>query len=206
MLFSRWSERLEKWVRAHAHTRRAQWVLATVSFAESSFFPIPPDVLLVGIQMMGVRRWWRTALITTAASVLGGAFGYLIGLFFFDSVGAWIISTYSLEDEMNRVGGLYASNAFLAVFTAGFTPIPYKIFTIAAGFFHIDFLVFILASVLSRGMRFFLVSYLAHRYGERIARLIFRYMDVALIILVLVFLAVYGLSKISDTTIPHFPL
>lgn len=195
MLFSRWSSRLEGWARANARTRKAQWVLAATSFAESSFFPIPPDVLLIGIHMMGVPRWWRTALITTVASVLGGAFGYLIGQVFFDSIGHWIITTYALEEEMVTVGGLFAANAFLAIFTAGFTPIPYKIFTIAAGFFHINFLMFMIASVFSRGARFFLVAFLADRYGGRIAHLIFRYMDIALVILVSAIVAAIALSK-----------
>lgn len=186
---------MEAWARTHAHTRRAKWILAVVSFAESSFFPIPPDVLLIGIQMMKVPRWWLTALITTVSSVLGGAFGYLIGYFFFDSLGQWVVTTYALEDEMIHVGTLFTANAFLAIFTAGFTPIPYKIFTIAAGFFHIDFLTFMVASLFSRAARFFLVAFLADRYGGKIAHLIFRYMDTALIILVLAGVAAFVLSK-----------
>lgn len=185
---------METWARAHAHTRRAKWVLAIISFAESSFFPIPPDVLLIGIHMMKVPRWWLTAAITTAASLAGGAFGYLIGYFFFDSLGAWIVKTYSLEEEMAYVGAHFATNAFFAIFTAGFTPIPYKIFTIAAGFFQINFFTFFVASLFSRSARFFLVAFLADRYGGKVARLIFRYTDFALLILVLAILVAYLFS------------
>lgn len=196
MLLSRWSERMETWARIHAHTRRAKWVLAIVAFAESSVFPIPPDVILIGIHMMKVPRWWMSALVTTISSVLGGAFGYLIGYFFFDSVGQWIVATYGLEDQLVRVGVLFTANAFLAIFTAGFTPIPYKVFTIASGFFHIQFSIFLLASILSRGARFMLVAFLADRYGGRVAHLIFRYLDIALIIFVVALAVAYVFSMV----------
>jgi len=196
MLLSRWSERMEMWARIHAHTRRAKWVLAIVAFAESSVFPIPPDVLLIGIHMMKVPRWWMSALVTTISSVLGGAFGYLIGYFFFDSVGQWIVTTYGLEDQLVRVGVLFTANAFLAIFTAGFTPIPYKVFTIASGFFHIQFPIFLFASILSRGARFMLVAFLADRYGGRVAHLIFRYLDIALIIFVVALAVAYVFSMV----------
>lgn len=151
--------------------------LFLVSFAESSFFPIPPDLLLMPIVARLRSKWWYYAAITTIASVIGGMFGYLIGALFFNFVGTLLVKTYHLEGELEHVSLLFQQNAFWAIFTAAFTPIPYKIFTIAGGLFKINFLVFIIASILGRGMRFFAVAYLMKLFGGAVGRLAFKYFN-----------------------------
>lgn len=167
---------LRAWFIGFASRAHADAWLAFFSFAESSFFPIPPDFLLIAILLAHPSRWLYRAVITTASSVAGGLFGYLIGAVFFDTIGEWIVALYHLEDEMETVGRLFADNAFLAIFTAALTPIPYKVFTIASGFFGISIPIFIIGSILGRGMRFFAVAYLTKRWGgylgERAARLV----------------------------------
>lgn len=161
----------------HIDGPKAGWWLFLISFAESSFFPIPPDLLLIPIVARLRSKWFYYALITTIASVIGGIFGYFIGALFFDFVGTVLVKTYHLEEELVYVSILFQQNAFLAIFTAAFTPIPYKIFTIAGGLFHINFLVFIVASILGRGMRFFAVAYIMKIFGEQIGRLAFKYFN-----------------------------
>ncbi len=182
MLFFSWArdvrERVWAWFAARAHGTHARAWLFAVSFSESSFFLVPPDVLLVAILLAGAERWVFYASLTTVASVLGGAFGYVLGAVFFDAVGARIVAFYGLADAMARVAALYNTHAFWAVFTAAFTPIPYKVFVLAAGFFKIDFLSFMLASVAGRGLRFFAVAYIVRRYGRGILALVMRYFNI----------------------------
>lgn len=156
--------------------------LFLISFAESSFFPIPPDLLLMPIVARLRSKWWYYGAVTTVASVLGGMFGYLIGAVFFNFVGTLLVNTYHLEAELEHVSVLFQQNAFWAIFTAAFTPIPYKIFTIAGGLFRIDFLVFIIASVLGRGMRFFMVAYLMKLFGGVVGKLAFKYFNLLTLI------------------------
>ncbi|MFZ2832023.1 MAG: VTT domain-containing protein, partial [Minisyncoccia bacterium] len=152
-------ESLGAWVVRHAEGKNAKWWLFGISFAESSFFPIPPDVLLVAILMTRERvRAFYYAAITTAGSVLGGLFGYAIGYFLFQTVGVWLVQMYHLEVQIITVQKLFMDNAFFAIFVAAFTPIPYKVFTIAAGLFGISIPTFIIASILGRGGRFFAVA------------------------------------------------
>lgn len=151
--------------------------LFLISFAESSFFPIPPDLLLMPIVARLRSKWWYYAAITTIASALGGMLGYLIGALFFNFVGTFLVKTYHLESELERVSLLFQQNAFWAIFTAAFTPIPYKIFTIAGGLFKINFFVFVIASILGRGMRFFAVAYLMKLFGGAVGRLAFKYFN-----------------------------
>ncbi len=169
---------LTSWSVRHAEGRNAKWWLFGFSFAESSFFPIPPDVLLVAILMTKERaRAFYYASITTAGSVLGGLLGYAIGYFFFQTVGVWIVNTYHLETQMITVQKLFADNAFFAIFVAAFTPIPYKVFTIAGGLFGISIPVFIIASILGRGARFFAVATVMKYFGGHIARVFYEYFN-----------------------------
>ncbi len=170
-------DRVWAWFSERAHGAHARAWLFAVSFSESSFFLVPPDVLLVAILLAGAERWVFYASLTTVASVLGGAFGYVLGAAFFDTVGSRIISLYDLAGAMARVSDLYHANAFWAVFTAAFTPIPYKVFVLAAGFFKVDFLAFMAASLLGRGLRFFAVAFIVRRYGEGILALVMRYFN-----------------------------
>lgn len=172
-------DRIRDWTSRNAGSFKAKVVLFLVSFSESSFFLVPPDVVLIAILVVLPARWFYYASLTTIASVLGGILGYVLGFFFFEVVGELIISTYGLEEEMTQVGLLFDQNAFLAIFISAFTPIPYKVFTIAAGFFQINFLVFVVASVFGRGLRFFIVGYLMSRFGPSVGRLMYKYFNLA---------------------------
>ncbi len=169
--------RLYDWVLHWADTPYSGWALFLLAFAESSFFPIPPDVLLIALAVAKPAKSLKYALICSAGSVLGGVLGYAIGYQFMQTVGYSIVSFYGLSGHIDYIQSLYQRYDAWAVAIAGFTPIPYKIFTIAAGMFKIDFAVFILASTLSRSARFFLVGGLIHIFGPAIQRFINRYFD-----------------------------
>ena len=171
-IFSVLYDKVLRWA-AHPH---APWYLGALSFAESSFFPIPPDVMLAPMTLARPQLAWRYALLTTAASVLGGMFGYAIGYFALDAVegllhdaGYW--EKYLLvRDWFDRWG-------FLAVFIAGFSPIPYKLFTISAGALGMNLPLFVVASFIGRGGRFYLVAGLIRFGGERMERKLREYID-----------------------------
>jgi len=162
-------KKLYFWTLHWADTRWALPALFVISFVESSFFPIPPDVLLLAMCFANRKRWLPYAFWCSLASVLGGCFGYLIGYSAFETVGQLIINTYHFEDEFALVGGFYEKNAFLYILAAAFTPIPYKVFTIAAGVFHenVSLLTLVGASILGRSGRFFLVAGIIRIFGTK---------------------------------------
>jgi membrane protein YqaA with SNARE-associated domain len=170
--------RLYGWVIGWAEKPQAEKALGGIAVAESSFFPIPPDPLLITMVLAKPKRFLRFALICTIGSVVGGVIGYFIGVALFETVGQWIINTYHLQEDFVTVGELYAGSAFLALFTAAFTPIPYKLFAIAAGVFTISLPVFVVASILGRGGRFFLVATLMYFFGARYKDKIEKYVDI----------------------------
>lgn len=181
---------LRDWAVRHAEGPGAKRWLAFFSFAEASFFPIPPDVLLISILATQERKEWKQyALIATIFSVLGGVFGYLVGWLLYDSVGVLIVELYNLEEYMVTVKEIFSENAFVTMFLAGFTLIPYKIFTISAGFFEISLLAFLAASILSRAARFFVVSYIMYVFGEELGKFAFRYFNILTMILAAVIVA-----------------
>ena len=150
--------------------KSSKYYLAIVSFVESSFFPIPPDVMVVPMVISKKADFKKIFFITTIFSVLGGMFGYVIGAFFFE-FGAHIMNFYGYEDKLYNLkesliknDGFYAWLGILCL--AGFTPLPYKVFTIASGLIGFNFLIFVLISLISRGLRFFLVSYLSYKFGD----------------------------------------
>ena len=150
--------------------KSSKYYLAMVSFVESSFFPIPPDVMVIPMVISKKNDFIKIFLITTIFSVLGGILGYLIGAFFFE-FGAHIMSFYGYEDKLSKIKeNLVNSDGFYAwlgvLFLAGFTPLPYKVFTIASGLIGFNFLIFVLISLISRGLRFFIVSYLSYKFGD----------------------------------------
>jgi membrane protein YqaA with SNARE-associated domain len=173
--------------------RHATKYLAILSFAESAFFPVPPDVMLVPMVLAEQSKAWRLALVTTIASVLGGALGYAIGFFAFDLIQPWLQGShywtkYQLAEQWFEQWG------FWAVFIAGFSPIPYKVFTIAAGALSMFFLPFVLASFVGRGLRFFLVAGLLAWGGKRFEVKLREYMDFigwAVVILLVMGIALY---------------
>ena len=150
--------------------KSSKYYLAIVSFVESSFFPIPPDVMVIPMVISKKTDFKKIFLITTIFSVLGGMLGYVIGAFFFE-FGAQIMNFYGYEDKLyNLKESLIKNDGFYAwlgiLFLAGFTPLPYKVFTIASGLIGFNFLIFVLISLISRGLRFFLVSYLSYKFGD----------------------------------------
>lgn len=174
--------RVKEWVEGYAEKPHAAWALFIIAFTESSFFPIPPDVLLIALAVVAPRKSFKYALICSVGSVTGGMFGYLIGKEFFEFVGRPIIEFYGVEGQYEKVRQLYQENAFAAIAVAGFTPIPYKVFTIAAGAFDISFATLVTASALSRSARFFLVATLFFFYGARIKVFIDRYFELLTIV------------------------
>lgn len=165
-------KRLYDWTIGMAESPRAPQALAAVSFAESSFFPVPPDVMLVPMTMAQPKKAWTYAAICTVASVLGGIVGYLIGALLYDTVGAWLIRLYGYGDKMDAFRALYQQHGHWIILIKGFTPIPFKLITIASGLAGYDFLMFVLLSIITRGARFFLVAGVMNRFGAPIRRFI----------------------------------
>ena len=150
--------------------KSSKYYLGIVSFVESSFFPIPPDVMIIPMVISKKTDFKKIFLVATIFSVLGGMFGYVIGASFFE-FGAHIMNFYGYEDKLyNLKESLIKNDGFYAwlgiLFLAGFTPLPYKVFTIASGLIGFNFLIFVLISLISRGLRFFLVSYLSYKFGD----------------------------------------
>jgi membrane protein YqaA with SNARE-associated domain len=157
-----------EWTLSLAASRHAVWALAVVSFVESSFFPIPPDALLVPMIIADRQRAWFYALVATSSSVLGGFLGYAIGFFAFDTIGEPLLRFYGVTEQYHSLQHLYDQWGAWLIVIKGATPIPYKLVTIASGAFHFDLATFTVASVISRGIRFFLIAALLWRFGEPI--------------------------------------
>jgi membrane protein YqaA with SNARE-associated domain len=178
--------RIYDWCIDAAHKPYALWIMAGVSFAESSFFPIPPDVMLIPMSLARPQRAWVYAGICTIASVLGGVLGYAIGALLYDSVGHWLINLYSLGDKVETFRASYAEWGAVIILLKGLTPIPYKLVTITSGFAGYNIWLFVLCSIVARGGRFFVAAVLLNRYGDWIRERIERH----LALWVLVFVAV----------------
>ena len=171
-LFSSLYERVMRWA-AHRH---AQWYLAGLSFAESSFFPVPPDVMLAPMALANTSKAWRFALITTFASVIGGAAGYLLGVFAFELIQP-LLEKAGYMDKYQLAVSWFEQWGVWVVFVAGFSPIPYKLFTIAAGVVSMSFPPFMLASFVGRGARFFIVAGLMVWGGSRMESMLRQNVD-----------------------------
>ncbi len=168
-------KRLYRWTLAKAAHPLAERWLAAVSFIESSFFPIPPDIMLIPMCLARPDKAFRYALICTIASVLGALLGYAIGYFLFASIGAPILDFYGLSGEFDAFSARFNEQGWLIVLAAGFTPLPFKVITIAAGATAMPLYVLVFASVIARAARFFLVATLLWKFGEPIKALIERY-------------------------------
>jgi membrane protein YqaA with SNARE-associated domain len=160
--------RLYDWVMRLAQHRRAIPAMGVVSFAESSFFPIPPDVMLVPMVLANRQKAFTIAAVCTVTSVLGGLLGYAIGYYFFETIGAWVVKTYGLQAGMEKFRDGFAEWGTWIILIKGLTPIPYKLVTIASGAAHFDLFTFVWASIVTRGVRFFAVAALLWKYGEPI--------------------------------------
>ena len=156
---------LYDWTLALATHRHALWALAVVAFVESSFFPIPPDILMIPMIVAAPHRAFRIAFVATLASVLGGMLGYAIGALLYDSVGLWIIDFYGAAEKFDSFKATYNDWGIWAVMIAGVTPFPYKVITILSGVTGMSLPVFIGASIVARGLRFFIVAALLWKYG-----------------------------------------
>ena len=159
--------RLYDWCMAAAGKRHAVWTMGAVSFAESSFFPVPPDVMLIPMALARPDRAWIFATWCTITSVAGGLLGYAIGAVLYDSVGHWLIQLYGYGDKVEAFREAYARWGAWIILLKGVTPIPYKIVTITSGFAGYNFILFVLLSFVARGMRFFVLAFLLNRYGAQ---------------------------------------
>src|ERR1700753_3838146 len=164
--------RIYNWCIDAAHKPYALWILGAVAFAESSFFPVPPDIMLLPMSRAQPRRAWLFATVCTVASVLGGLLGYAIGAVLYDSVGHWLIHLYGLEGKVESFRASYAQWGAVIILLKGLTPIPYKLVTITSGFAGYNLVLFVLCSIVARGARFFAVAALLNRYGARARRVL----------------------------------
>jgi membrane protein YqaA with SNARE-associated domain len=164
--------RMYDWCIAAADKPYALWLMGAVSFAESSFFPIPPDVMLIPMSLARPQKAWLYALICTVTSVAGGVVGYAIGALLYDSVGQWLINLYGYGDKVEAFRASYAEYGAWIILLKGLTPIPYKLVTITSGFANYNLLLFVVFSIIARGGRFFIVAILLNRYGGWIREVI----------------------------------
>jgi len=168
-------------------TSKSKHLLGFVSFIESIFFPIPPDLILIPMVLSKKFDWMRLALLTTLTSVLGGILGYYIGIFLFNEINIYIIE-YGYLNDFNFVKNIFIEYGVLVLFISGFTPIPYKIFTITAGFMAVNIFMFIGVSIIGRGLRFYLVAYLTNKYREDINLYLGKYLLQITALVLIVFL------------------
>ena len=183
------------WVMGLAARKDAIWVLAAIAFIESSVFPIPPDVLLIPMVLAARDRAWRYAAVCTIASVLGGMLGYAIGLFLFESAGQPLLEFYGYAAKFDEFRGRYNEWGAWIVFIAGLTPFPYKVITIASGVAELDFAVFSIASVLARGLRFFIVAALLWWLGPPVREFIEKRLGLMTIIFCVLLLGGFIVAK-----------
>lgn len=194
--------RLYNWVLSWADTKYGTSALAVISFAESSFFPIPPDVLQIALSVSRPKRAFWYAAVSAVASVCGGIFGWAIGYVFWESLG-WIFLNWVpgiSQERVDYVGELYKTNAFWSILAAAFTPIPYKVFTVSAGIFHayVPLSTLIIASVIGRSARFFLVATTIYFFGPKVRELLEKRLELITILLfVLIVLGFFAIKWLS---------
>ncbi len=190
------ARRLYDWVLHWSETPYGPAALFFIAFIESSFFPIPPDVLLIALALGAPKKAFQFAFMCTIGSVLGGIFGYFIGFAFFDLIGHRILEFYGMLDKFSDIRILYNQYGVWIVGIAGFTPIPYKVFTIASGVFQMNFIPFVIVSFFTRGARFFIVSGLIWKFGMHIKKFIDRYFDVLSVAFVIILLLGFAAAKL----------
>ena len=161
-------KKLYDWTMSLAASPHAPWALGAIAFAESSFFPVPPDVILVPMTLAEPKKAWRFAMICTIGSVAGGALGYAFGALFFDTIGQWLINLYGYGAKMEALRAFYAQWGAIFILVKGFTPIPYKLVTIMSGLLAYNFPLFIGLSLITRGARFFVLAAAINHFGDKI--------------------------------------
>jgi len=179
--------KLYNWTLKKSNHPQAVWFLSAISFIESSIFPIPPDIILIPMVLANKFKAWLYAFMCTISSVLGGILGYIIGAFFYSTIGYIIINYYGLESEFDRFEVLYNEWGMWLVLAGGFTPFPYKFITIASGVFNLNIIIFIICACISRGFRFFLLSLLLVLFGEWIKKKIDKYFNILSIFFFILF-------------------
>lgn len=186
-------EKLKKWINENAEGPQSTTLLSSVAFSEAIFFPVPPDVILIAIiAARRVPRWAFYASVTTLSSTFGAISGYMIGMFFFKAFGEAVISFYDLQSQFETISVMFREQTFFAVFVSALTPIPFKVFTLAGGLFKVNFLWFILASLLGRGIRYFFIAYMMKLYGHNLAHTIYKNFNLfSFITVIIIGLAVY---------------
>ena len=190
-------KRLYDWVLHWAHTPYGTPALFLLALAESSFFPVPPDVLLMALALGASHKSMRFALVCTAGSLLGGVIGYGIGFYGYEAIGKPIIDLYHGQPIMDKVSGLYEQYGFWGVLFAAVTPIPYKVFTISSGFFKFDFPQFVMASIVGRSLRFFLVAGLIWKFGPPIKSFIDKYFNILTIVFMVLLVGGFLILKFA---------
>ena len=191
-LLQRIYNRCMEWIQTPAGI----WALFLIAVAESSFFPIPPDVFLIALCVGAPHKSFRFALICSIGSVIGGAIGYGLGYGFMGTIGQPILELYHLQEKYHTVQELYQQYDALAVGAAGFTPLPYKLFTITAGAFKINFVTFILMSILARSARFFLVAALIYKFGAPVQHFINKYFNILTVVFLILLIGGFVVIKL----------
>lgn len=191
-----YARRMYDWTIAWAASPYAPWALFLLAFAEASFFPIPPDALLIAMAVAVPKKSLRYGLICTAGSVVGGCAGYFIGMFFFDAVAAPMLDLYHAWDSYRAISAGFRANGFLYVFGAALTPIPYKVFTISAGVCNVSLVVLIAASVVGRGARFMVQAALFRLFGPQIKAFIERYFNILTIVFLILLVGGFVAAKL----------
>jgi membrane protein YqaA with SNARE-associated domain len=176
-------KRLYHWTLSLSASPQAPWALAAIAFAEASFFPLPPDIVLVPMSLATPKRAWTYAAICTLASVTGGMLGYAIGALLYDTVGLWLIGVYHYADKVDSLRQFYATWGGLFILVKGLLPIPYKLVTIVSGLLGYNFPLFIVFSVITRGARFFILAGLVNRFGEPIKAALERHFAVIIVLI-----------------------
>lgn len=184
------------WMMDKAAHRHAIWWMALISFVESSFFPIPPDLMLIPLVLAAPTRWFRIALVCTLASVAGGYLGYAIGYFFMDTVGVAILDLFHLNEKFQAFKPLVDQYGAWVIIVKGATPIPYKLITISAGAFHFDLAEFTFASFVARAMRFFLVAALLWKFGPPIRDFVEKRLTLVMTVTVVLIVAGFLVVKL----------
>jgi membrane protein YqaA with SNARE-associated domain len=168
-------QKLYRWTLSLAESQHAPWALGVIAFAESSFFPVPPDAILIPMSLARPKRAWVYALICTLGSVAGALLGYAIGAFLYETVGKWLINLYGYGARVDQLRLLYAQWGWAVILFKGLTPIPFKIVTISSGLLAYSLPLFVLLSFVTRGARFFLIAVLLKHYGEPVNALLDKY-------------------------------
>lgn len=194
-IFTLW-QRLKEWTLKWAHSKHMAMALFFIAFIEASFFPIPPDILMVAILLINAERWRFYAGLTSIGSVLGAVFGYTIGWGFYEIIGYRIVEIYNLQETVNFIGEKFSEHVFLTVFTAAFTPIPFKLITISAGLFKVSLWKMVLAAIVGRSMRYFMVAYMVRLFGQKVKDLIIKYFNILSLLFVVFVIFVFIAIKI----------